>query len=145
MKTSKNHPTLALALVLLATATTSALAQQMQPDTMPPGGMPPAQMPRPGSLNYVEGQVSSAGQALSPQSVGHFALQPNQSLETSADGYVEVLLTPGAFLRVGPNSALSLSAVGLADTRINLTRGNALIEIDQFVAIYLTMKFTDDW
>ncbi len=108
--------------------------QQMQPGSMPPGGMPPAEMPRPGSLNYVQGEVSSAGQPLTLQSVGHFALQPGQPLETSADGYVEVLLTPGAFLRVGPNSQFSLSAVGLADTRINLTRGNALVEVDQFIS-----------
>ena len=67
------------------------------------------------------------------QSVGHFALQPGQALDTSADGYAEVLLTPGAFLRVGPNSEFSMSAVGLADTRINLVRGNALIEVDQFI------------
>jgi hypothetical protein len=101
---------------------------------MPPGGMPPAEMPRPGSLNYVQGEVSSAGQPLTLQSVGHFALQPGQPLETSANGYVEVLLTPGAFLRVGPNSEFSLTAVGLADTRINFTRGNALVEVDQFIS-----------
>ena len=108
--------------------------QQIQPGSMPPGGMPPAQMPRPGSVNYVEGQVSSTGQPLTLQSVGHFALQPGQVLDTAGDGYVEVLLTPGAFLRVGPNSEFSLTAVGLSDTRINLVRGNALIEVDQFIS-----------
>jgi hypothetical protein len=61
-------------------------------------------------------------------------MQPGQALETGNDGYAEVLLTPGAFLRVGPNSELSLTAVGLADTRINLARGNALVEVDQFIS-----------
>jgi hypothetical protein len=101
---------------------------------MPPGGMPPAGMPRPGSVNYVQGQASSAGQPLTIQSVGHFALTPGQSVETGNDGYVEVLLTPGAFLRVGPDSEFNFTAVGLADTRITLAHGNALVEIDQLIA-----------
>ena len=106
----------------------------MQPGSMPPGGMPPAEMPRPGSVNYVQGQVSAAGQTLTIQSVGHFALMPGHTVDTGNDGYVEVLLTPGAFLRVGPNSEFSISAVGLADTRINLARGNALVEVDQLIS-----------
>jgi hypothetical protein len=104
---------------------------QMQPGSMPPGAA--AEMVRPGSLNYVEGDVSSNGRALNPQSVGHFTLQPGQSLQTTADGYAEVLLTPGAFLRVGPNSELRMTSVGLADTRINVTHGNALVEADQVI------------
>jgi hypothetical protein len=148
MKTH-SKPCVKLAVALLATAV-SGFAQapasynnqpaQLQPAPglqsapMPPGGMPPAQMPRPGSLNYVQGQVSAAGQPLTLESVGHFALMPGQAVDTSADGYIEVLLTPGAFLRVGPNSEFNISAVGLADTRINLARGNALVEIDQLIS-----------
>ena len=142
MKTNSNHH-LRFVVALLAGAATCGFAQapsdnqpaqQMQPGSMPPGGMPPAQMPRPGSLNYVQGQVSSAGQPLTLQSVGHFALQPGQALDTAGDGYAEVLLTPGAFLRVGPNSELTVTAVGLADTRINLARGSALVEVDQLIS-----------
>lgn len=106
----------------------------MQPGSMPPGGMPPAQLPRPGSVNYMQGGVSADGQPLTLQSVGHFALQPGKTVETGNDGYVELLLTPGAFLRVGPNSEFRMTAVGLADTRINLVRGNALVEVDQFIS-----------
>jgi hypothetical protein len=136
MKTDLN-PCLRLVVVLLGAAVCSfAQGQQapMQPGPMPPGGMPPAELPRPGSLNYIEGQVSAAGQPLTIQSVGHVALMPGQAVDTGNDGYVEVLLTPGAFLRVGPNSEFKFSAVGLADTRIDLARGNALIEADQFIS-----------
>jgi hypothetical protein len=155
MKTDSNRH-LRLVVALLATATcglaqvagnyNNQTAQQppmqqpppqqgapMQPGSMPPGGMPPAELPRPGSLNYVQGEVSAAGQPLTLQSVGHFALQPGQSLDTG-NGYVEVLLTPGAFLRVGPNSEFRMTAVGLADTRIDLAHGSALVEVDQFIA-----------
>jgi hypothetical protein len=137
MKTDSNYH-LRLVVTLLAAATCGfGQAQQgapLSPGSMPPGGMPPAELPRPGSVNYVQGQVTAAGQPLTLQSVGHFALQPGQALDTSNDGYVEVLLTPGAFLRVGPNSEFSITAVGLADTRINLTRGNALVEVDQLIS-----------
>lgn len=87
---------------------------------------------RPGSLNYVEGQVSSNGQVLTPQAVGHFELQPGQSVAT-ATGYAEILLTPGAFLRVGPNSEVSLASAGLSNTRIDLIHGSAMIEADQVI------------
>jgi hypothetical protein len=90
-------------------------------------------MARPGSLNYIEGEVSASGEPLNLQAVGHFALKPGQPLDTGANGYAEVLLTPGSFLRVGPNSEIRMPAVGLGDTRVTLTRGNALLEADQVV------------
>jgi hypothetical protein len=87
---------------------------------------------RPGSLNYVEGQVSSNGETLTPESVGQFSLQPGQSIETG-NGYVEILLTPGAFLRIGPNSEASMPSAGLSDTRVNLLHGTAMVEADQII------------
>lgn len=143
MKTDAKHLVRLVIALLAVAACTLAQAptgynnqpeQQMQPGSMPPGGMPPAELPRPGSVNYVHGQVSYAGQAVGIQSVGHFSLQLGQPVDTGSDGYIEVLLTPGAFLRVGPNSQFNLTAVGLADTRINLVHGNALVEIDQLIS-----------
>jgi hypothetical protein len=96
------------------------------------GGRRPAESVRPGSLNYVEGQVSWNGQTLSPQALGSFALEPGQSIQTG-NGYAEVLLTPGAFLRVGPNSEFRMDSVGLADTRISLVHGSAMVEADQMI------------
>jgi len=115
---------------LLASATLTFAQTSGYSNTQAP---PSPESVRPGSLNYVEGQVSSNGQPLDPHEVGHFALQAGQSLETG-NGYAEVLLTPGAFLRVGPNSELRMTSVGLADTRINLGRGNALLEADEVIA-----------
>jgi len=126
MKTSS----LQLVAALLASATLTFAQTSGYNSTQ---ATPSPESVRPGSLNYVEGQVSSNGQPLDPQEVGHFALQPGQSLETG-NGYAEVLLTPGSFLRVGPNSEFRMTSVGLADTRINLGRGNALLEADQVIA-----------
>jgi len=82
----------------------------------------------PGTLNYVEGQVAVAGQTVTPQSVGSVQVQPNQVLETG-QGRAEILLTPGVFLRVGDNSAVRLVSPGLADTRVEVLRGQAVVEV----------------
>ena len=86
----------------------------------------------PGTVNYVEGQASLNGQNLSAQSIGRATVNPGETLSTS-DGYVEVLLTPGAFLRVGHNSQVRLLSAGLADTNVNLARGSSMLEVDQII------------
>jgi hypothetical protein len=53
----------------------------------------------PGTLNYVEGQVSIGDQALDSKSIGAAQLQPGDLLNTE-QGKAEILLTPGVFLRV---------------------------------------------
>ncbi len=82
----------------------------------------------PGTLNYVEGQVAVAGQTVTSRSVGSVQIAPNQVLETG-QGRAEVLLTPGVFLRVGDNSAFRLVSTGLADTRVEVLRGQAIVEV----------------
>ena len=82
----------------------------------------------PGTLNYVEGQVAVAGQTVTSHSVGSDQVEPNQVLETG-QGRAEILLTPGVFLRVGDNSAVRLVSPGLADTRVEVLRGQAIVEV----------------
>ncbi len=82
----------------------------------------------PGTLNYVEGQVAVAGQTVTSHSVGSLQVEPNQVLETG-QGRAEILLTPGVFLRVGDNTAVRLISPGLADTRVEVLRGQAFVEV----------------
>jgi hypothetical protein len=82
----------------------------------------------PGTLNYVEGQVAVAGQTVTSHSVGSVQVEPNQVLETG-QGRAEILLTPGVFLRVGENSAVRLVSPGLSDTRVEVVRGQAIVEV----------------
>ncbi len=89
-------------------------------------------MPPPGALNYVEGQVSLEGEQLTPQSVKSTVIQPGQAIDTQ-QGYAEILLSPGAFLRVGTNSEVRLVSAGLADTKLDVVRGSAMIEAAQLV------------
>ena len=114
----------------------------------------------PGTVNYVEGQVmltrspggasstqaenrqaaasalpadhSGDSQNLTSRSVGQAVLQPDQLLETN-NGYVEILLTPGAFLRLGNNSQVRLVSAGLADTQVQLVQGSGILEVDQLI------------
>ena len=86
----------------------------------------------PGAVNYVEGNVSLNGRTLNSRSVGEAVLGAGSQLSTQ-DGYTEVLLTPGAFLRVGNNSDVQMLSSGLANTQVELTRGTALVEVDQLI------------
>ena len=42
-----------------------------------------------------------------------------------------MLLTPGVYFRLGDNSEVRMVSPGLADTRVELVKGSALLEVDQ--------------
>lgn len=89
----------------------------------------PTNSARPGTVNYVEGQTTLNGQALAAKSSGA-ELAQGQTVETQT-GKVEILLTPGVFLRVGNSSAVTMVSPDLAKTEVRLDRGTAEIEVDQ--------------
>ncbi len=82
----------------------------------------------PGIVNYVEGQVTANGTQLAPRSAGSADVAQNQVLETG-NGKAEMLLTPGVFLRVGDNSAVRMLDPGLTKTRVEILKGDALVEV----------------
>lgn len=84
----------------------------------------------PGTLNYVEGQVTLNGRRMEAKSVGSAVLAPKQILDTH-DGKAEVLLTPGVFVRLGDNSQLQMLSPDLTNTRVRLTNGSAMLEVDE--------------
>jgi hypothetical protein len=86
----------------------------------------------PGTINYVEGQATLNGQPLAAGETGTTVVQPNERLDTEA-GYVEVLLTPGAFLRVGHNSEVVMPSLSLANIQVQVIRGSAMIEAADLV------------
>src|SRR5579864_7707623 len=83
---------------------------------------------RPGTLNYVEGQVYLGTQTLDGSSVGKVEVDPGQTLST-ATGKVEMLLTPGVFVRLGEQSSATMISSGLTDTRMSVDQGEALVEV----------------
>jgi hypothetical protein len=74
----------------------------------------------------VEGQASIGTMRVTPG----VALERDQVLTTQA-GKVEILLTPGVFLRVADNSSVKMVSPDLANTRIELDKGRALVEVLQ--------------
>src|SRR5882762_5478378 len=107
---------------LIAMATSIILAAAL---SAPAFGANPA---RPGTINYVEGQVSIAGQPLDAQAIGSAELQSGQSLDTQI-GKAEILLTPGAFFRLGDNSSVTMISPSLTDMELRLDKGRAMVEI----------------
>jgi hypothetical protein len=95
------------------------------PTPYPP---PFAQAPRPGAVNYVEGQAAVDSIPLNPVAFAGRELGRNQTLTTQA-GKVEILLTPGIFLRVGDNSSLKMISPDLANIEVALDKGRAMIEV----------------
>jgi hypothetical protein len=83
----------------------------------------------PGMLNYIEGQAWINGQQLNSRSVGDASAEPGQTIQTR-DGKAEILLTPGVFLRLNNNSAVTLVSANLTDTRVDILHGQAMIEAD---------------
>jgi hypothetical protein len=91
----------------------------------PPDRATPAQ---PGTVNYVEGDVTAGTNALSASSIGATQLAAGETLSTKS-GKAEVLLTPGVFFRVGDHSSMTMTSPSLSDTQVALNDGRAMVEV----------------
>ncbi len=103
-------------------------------------GIRQAAPPQPGMVNYVEGQASLGGQALTQNSAGATQLPLGQPLATQ-NGRAEILLNPGVLLRLDNNSAASMNSAAIENTEVTVSTGRAMIEADQilkdnFIAIH---------
>lgn len=136
MRSWKSASSTGLALVLAGVLCVPVWAQA---NSYPPQGPQqgprqgqagPPQGPPAGMLNYVEGQASIGGQALSQNSAGSMELKAGQTLATQ-NGRAELLLTPGVILRMDGNSAVLMNNAGLADTAVAVQSGRAMVEADQ--------------
>lgn len=96
-----------------------------QAPTVPP--VPAPHLARPGSINYVEGQATLGTVPLDASCVGTLEVTRDQALTTQA-GKVEILLTPGVFLRLADNSSFKMISPDLARTVVELDQGRALVE-----------------
>src|SRR5258708_34100039 len=77
---------------------------------------------RPGSINYIEGQASIAGQPLDAKAIGSAELQAGPSLDTQI-GKKEILLTPGAFFRLRDNKSVTLISPPFTHTETRVDKG----------------------
>jgi hypothetical protein len=85
-----------------------------------------------GTVQYVEGTVYANGQRVE-RKFGQFpALRQGEELRTE-DGRAEVLLTPGAFLRVSDHSSVRMLSNHLSDTRVEVLTGSVMVECDELL------------
>ncbi len=83
-----------------------------------------------GGVNLVEGKVAIArtsgksGYLLKGDTV-----EIGDKVTTGADGRAEILLNPGSYIRLAPNSEFEFLTTSLDDLRLKLTRGSAILEV----------------
>ena len=83
-----------------------------------------------GGVNYVEGSVSvlrTDGQ--SGYLTKRDQIEVGDTVTTGDNSRAEILLNPGSFLRLGPNSSFKFKTTSLDDLRINLESGSAIFEV----------------
>src|SRR4029077_14104819 len=83
-----------------------------------------------GLIHFFEGAISIDGRAVPPIN-GRYAEIPEGSLLNTNDGKAEILLGPETLLWLGPNSAIRLRQNSLADARVELLEGSAVIQSAQ--------------
>src|SRR6516225_2099657 len=82
-----------------------------------------------GVVHYVEGHVFVDNKPVQQKFAQFPDLREGGELRTE-DGRAEVLLTPGAFLRVSDNSSVRMLGRELSDTRFEVLSGSVMVECD---------------
>lgn len=80
-----------------------------------------------GLIHFFDGSVLLDDQPIHQQT-GKFQQMNNGSELRTEDGRVEVLLTPGTFLRLGANTAIRMISNQLENTRVELLNGSAVLD-----------------
>lgn len=101
------------------------------PPSLTPSGNP--ETAAPGTVNFVEGQAKIGSETLSSQSVGKVQLKAGQTLKTR-NGRVELLLTPGVFLRLGQDTSVTMDSPSLTNTKVQVDTGEATAAVDEFLS-----------
>jgi hypothetical protein len=85
-----------------------------------------------GVIHYVEGDVTIDDTAVHPKFAEFPDVKSGQVLATQ-EGRAEVLLTPGVFMRLTENSSVRMISNALADTRLEVVSGSALVEVAELL------------
>jgi hypothetical protein len=97
-----------------------------------------------GVVYFFEGAVFLGDQPLE-QKFGKFPdVGEGRELRTE-QGRTEVLLTPNVFLRMGENSRVRMLSTSLADTRVELLNGSAIVEATESAADTSALVIYKGW
>jgi hypothetical protein len=83
-------------------------------------------------IHYVEGDASVDGVPVHPKFAEFPDVKAGQLVAT-AEGRAEILLTPGVFLRMAENTSVRMLSNALADTRLEVVSGSALVEVGELL------------
>lgn len=81
-----------------------------------------------GYLYQVEGEARIEGKAIAPKPQDLLHLRDGQRLETG-DGRVEMMISPGSYLRVGPKSEVEMLDAGLLSVKLHLLTGVVIVDV----------------
>lgn len=82
-----------------------------------------------GGVNVVEGNAFfKRGKSDWDVLIAGDELRPGDSVRTEADGRVEILLSPGSFLRLAENSEFIFSSTSIYNLKLKIVRGSAIVE-----------------
>jgi len=85
-----------------------------------------------GVVQYVEGDVSIDNQPIHPKFAQFPEVKPDQVI-AAGEGRVELLLTPGVFLRLAESSSVRMLSNSLSNTRLAMVSGSALVEVGELL------------
>ena len=97
-----------------------------------------------GGVNYAEGDVTVLRKnGRSGPLLRRDELEIGDRVSTGTGGKAEILLNPGSFLRLAPNSTFQFRTTSLDDLQISLVSGSAMFEVfatDRFTVSVFTPK-----
>lgn len=83
-----------------------------------------------GGVNFVEGTVTSVDAAgINALVIKGDSVEVGERITTGADGRAEILLNPGSYVRLGPDTTFEFKTTSLDDLQVNLIKGNAVFEV----------------
>src|SRR5664279_4860885 len=85
-----------------------------------------------GLVQVADGEVFVNDAAVQHQ-VAQFTDLKNKDVLTTGEGRAEVLLTPGAFLRMTDSSGIRMVSTRLSDVRMEMVKGESVIEVAELL------------
>src|SRR5215210_7230342 len=116
-----------LATLVVAVAATSALAQDKKKLSADEQNMYVVSA-KAGVVNIIEGDVSIKNDAEWNKLIAGEDIKDGAAIRTSSTGRVEILLNPGCFLRLAPDSEFVYSEATMSGLKLNLEKGSVMIE-----------------
>lgn len=85
-----------------------------------------------GMVNYFEGKVLLSGEALAYDRATFHRIPPGGTLEATAQGRAEVLLSPGVMMWVGEGAKIELISDSLVNAQVRVLAGSVVISGVEF-------------